>query len=449
MKKKNSVLISNKIGKFNKTISVESDKSISHRALLIASQCIGVSNINNILESEDVKNTIICLKKLGVRIIKKNKKYIVYGNGLGSFKKPKNNFLYAGNSGTLARMIFALLGTQSNLKVKISGDNSLNKRDMKRIIDPLTKIGCNFYPKNKTTLPLTIEGTNMPLAQKHFEKIGSAQVKSAILLAALNTPGTTWLEVEKISRDHTENLLNKIKADINIKKKKKGHLISLKGQKNLFGFNLKIPGDPSSAAPFIILTLLADNSKLLIKNINCNPTRIGFINILKKMNANIKIVNLKKKAGELIGNLIIKSSSLKSIKCPKSLVPFTIDEFPLLFIAASLVKGVSKFYGIGELRHKESDRIRGIELGLNKIGIKTKSTANSLTIFGNSNIEIRKTLIISPEKDHRIAMAFFCLGQLLNGRVRINNFQTVNTSFAKFLFTMKKIGATFEIKKQN
>ena len=266
MKKKNSVLISNKIGKFNKTISVESDKSISHRSLLIASQCIGVSNINNILESEDVKNTIVCLKKLGVKIIKNN-------------KKPKNNFLYAGNSGTLARMIFALLGTQSNLKVKISGDNSLNKRDMKRIIDPLTKIGCNFYPKNKTTLPLTIEGTSMPLAQKHFEKIGSAQVKSAILLAALNTPGTTWIEVEKISRDHTENLLSKIKADINIKKKKKGHLISLKGQKNLFGFNLKIPGDPSSAAPFIILTLLSDNSKLLIKNINCNPTRIGFINI--------------------------------------------------------------------------------------------------------------------------------------------------------------------------
>ena len=449
MKKKNSVLISNKIGKFNKTISVESDKSISHRSLLIASQCIGVSNINNILESEDVKNTIFCLKKLGVRIIKKNEKYIVYGNGLGSFKKPKNNFLYAGNSGTLARMIFALLGTQSNLKVKISGDNSLNKRDMKRIIDPLTKIGCNFYPKNKTTLPLTIEGTSMPLAQKHFEKIGSAQVKSAILLAALNTSGITQIEVEKISRDHTENLLSKIKADINIKKKKKGHLISLKGQKNLFGFNLKIPGDPSSAAPFIILTLLSDNSKLLIKNINCNPTRIGFINILKKMNANIKIINLKKKSGELIGDLVIRSSSLKSIRCPKTLVPSAIDEFPLLFITASLVKGVSKFDGIGELRHKESDRIKSIELGLNQLGIKTKSTMNSLTIFGNPNIRINKTLIISPEKDHRIAIAFFCLGQLLNGKVRINNFQTVNTSFAKFLITMKKIGATFEIKKQN
>ena len=448
MGKKISVLINNnKIRKFNKIISVESDKSISHRSLLIASQCIGPSNINNILESEDVKNTIICLQKLGVKILKKNKKYIVYGNGLGSFKKPKNNFLYTGNSGTLTRLIFSLIGTQSNLKVKISGDASLNKRDMKRIIDPLSKIGCNFYPKNKVTLPLTIEGTSMPLAQKHLEKIGSAQVKSSILLAALNTQGTTQIEVKKISRDHTENLLSKIKADINIKQKKKGCLISLKGQKNLLGFNLKIPGDPSSAAPFIILTLLANNSKLLIKNINCNPTRIGFINILKKMNANIKIKNLKKEAGEPIGNLIIKSSSLKSIKCPEALVPSTIDEFPLLFIVASLVKGVSKFNGIGELRHKESDRIKSIEIGLNQIGIKTKSTMSSLTIFGNPNIKINKTLTIFPEKDHRIAMAFFCLGQLLNGKVRINNFQTVNTSSKKFLYTMKKIGANFEIKK--
>ena len=446
MKKKISVLINKKIKKFNKIISVESDKSISHRSLLIASQCIGPSNIIDILESEDVKNTIICLKKLGVKILKKNKKYVVYGNGLGSFKKPKNNLLYAGNSGTLARMLFALLGTQPNLKVKVYGDSSLNKRDMKRIINPLSKIGCNFYPKNKTTLPLTIEGTDMPLAQKHLEKIGSAQVKSSILLAALNTPGITQIEVEKISRNHTENLLSKIKANISIKKKKKGHLISLKGQKNLLGFNIKIPGDPSSAAPFVILTLLTKNSKLFIKNINCNPTRIGFINILKKMNANIKIKNLKKKSGEPVGNLIIQSSSLKSIKCPKNLVPSAIDEFPLLFIVASLTKGVSRFSGISELRHKESDRIKSIESGLNQIGIKTKSTKDSLTIYGNPNIKVNKTLIISPEKDHRIAMAFFCLGQLLEGRIKINNFQTINTSFKKFLFIMKKIGANFEIK---
>ena len=392
MEKKFSVSVSKKIRKFNKTITVESDKSISHRSLLIASQCIGISKIENILESEDIKNTVICLKKLGVKILKKNKNYLIYGNGLGSFKKPKNNLLYTGNSGTLTRMLIAILGTQPDLKVKIIGDKSLNKRDMKRIIDPLSKIGCNFYPKNKTTLPITIEGTNMPLAQKHFEKIGSAQVKSAILLAALNTPGITEVEVNKMSRDHTENLLATINADIQMKKMNKGVLISLKGQKNLFGFNVKIPGDPSSAAPFVILALLTANSKLLIKNVNCNRTRLGFINILKKMNANIKIKNVKKKYGEFVGDIIVKSSSLKSIKCPKNLIPFAIDEFPLLFIAASITKGVSRFYGIKELRYKESDRIKNIETGLNKIGIKTKSTADSLAIFGNPNIKFKKTL---------------------------------------------------------
>ena len=447
MRKKNSVLIKKKITRFRKTILVESDKSISHRALLIASQCIGPSSLNGILESEDVKNTVICLKKLGVKILKKNKKYIVYGNGLESFKKPHKNLLYAGNSGTLARMLIGLLATHPNLKVKIFGDNSLNKRDMNRIIKPLSKIGCSFYPKNKRTLPLTIEGTSLPLAQKHFETIGSAQVKTAILLAALNTPGITQVKENKISRNHTENHLTTIKTDIKITKLKKGNLISLKGKENLSCFNLNIPGDPSSAAPFIILTLLTAGSELLIKNVNCNPTRLGFIKILKKMNANIKIKNLKKKSGEFVGNIFVKSSSLKPINCPKELVPFAIDEFPLLFIVASITKGVTSFSGIEELRHKEQDRIKGMEIGLNQIGIKTKSAIGSLKIFGNPNIRMNKTLRIFSKNDHRIAMAFFCLGQLLKGNVLINNFETVNTSFPKFLFTMKKIGAKYEIKK--
>jgi len=447
MNKKFSVLIKNKITKFNKTILVANDKSISHRALLIASQCIGPSNLKGVLESEDVKNTIICLKKLGVKILKKNKKYIVYGNGLRSFRKPHKNLLYVGNSGTLARMLIALVATHPNLKVKVSGDNSLNKRDMKRIIEPLSKIGCTFYPRDKTTLPLTIEGTSMPLAQKHTETLGSAQVKSAILLAAINTHGITTVEEKKISRNHTENLLATIKASIKIKKLKRGNLISLKGQENLSCFNLEIPGDPSSAAPFIILTLLTAGSKLLIKNVNCNPTRIGFIKILKKMNANIKIKNLKKKSGEPVGNIFVKSSFLKPINCPKELVPSLIDELPFLFVISSVIKGVTKFSGINELRHKESDRIKSMEIGLNQIGIKTKSTINSLKIYGNPNIQMNKTLRIFSKKDHRIAMSFFCLGKLLNGNVEINNFETVNTSFSKFLFTMKKIGAKYEIKK--
>jgi 3-phosphoshikimate 1-carboxyvinyltransferase len=179
-------------------------------------------------------------------------------------------------------MLIGLIATHPSLKVKISGDHSLNKRDMKRIVEPLSKIGCTFYPRSKTTLPLIIEGTSMPLAQKHFEILGSAQVKSAILLAAINTHGITAVEEKKISRNHTENLLASIKAGIKIKKLKKGNLISLKGKRNLSCFNLEIPGDPSSAAPFIVLTLLTTGSKLLIKNINCNPTRIGFINVFNQ-----------------------------------------------------------------------------------------------------------------------------------------------------------------------
>ena len=449
MNKNFSVSINSKIEKFNKTIFVEGDKSISHRALLIASQCIGISILKNILESEDVQNTIICLKKLGVKILKKKNKYIVYGNGLSSFTKPKNNVLYTGNSGTLARMLIALLSTNPKLKVKIIGDKSLNKRDMQRIIDPLSKIGCAFYPKGKTTLPLTIEGTSMPLAQNHIESIGSAQVKSAILLAGLNTLGTTKIEEKKLSRNHTENLLKTIKADIKIEKLKKGNLISLNGKKNLSNFNLSIPGDPSSAAPFIALTLLTAKSKLLIKNINCNPTRIGFIKILKKNKANIKIKNLKKKSGELVGDILIQSSSLKSIVCTKKLTTSAIDEFPLLFAMASIIRGKSEFYGINELRHKESDRIKSMQIGLKKIGIKTKSTIDSLIIFGNPNIKFNNVLKIFPQNDHRIAMSFFCLGQLINGKVLINNFETVDTSFSKFLITMKKIGAKFEIKEKN
>ena len=449
MSKNFSVLINNKIKKFNKTIFVEGDKSISHRALIIGSQCFGLSKINGILESEDVKNTIVCLRKLGVKIIKKKKLYLIYGNGLGSFKNPPKNELYAGNSGTLARMLIGILATQPSIKVKIFGDSSLNKRDMKRVIEPLSRIGCNFYPKNKTTLPIILESTNIPLAQKHIETLGSAQVKSAILFAALNIPGVTKIEEKKISRNHTENLLFKIKADIKVKKFKTGNLIFLNGKKNLFGFNYNIPGDPSSAAPFVILTLLSNKSKLVIKNVNCNPTRLGFIKILKKMNANIKVKNLKKKSGELVGNLVIKSSILKPINCSKNLVPFSIDEFPLLFIAASTIKGISKFNGIGELRHKESDRVKSIETEFKKMGIKTKSTANSLIIYGNPKPKVKKTLNILSRKDHRIAMSFFCLGQILDCKLKIQNFETVNTSFSKFLSIMKQIGAKFEIEKTN
>ena len=220
MSKSLTVAINKEITQFKKIITVDGDKSISHRALLLASQCLGLSRIKGLLNSEDVMNTVNTLKKLGVKIKKKGNLFLVSGNGLGSFRIKNNAVINAGNAGTLTRLIMGLLATYPK-KIKIIGDKSLSKRPMGRVIKPLAKIGCSFYPKNQNKLPLTIVGTDMPLAQKHEEKLGSAQVKSAILLSALNTPGTTEVIEEKISRDHTENILKFIGAKINIKKFKK------------------------------------------------------------------------------------------------------------------------------------------------------------------------------------------------------------------------------------
>ena len=447
MKKKISVSINKKINNYNKIIKIPSDKSLSIRALLLASQCIGISKIKNLLESEDVFNCINVLKKLGTKIIKKNNIYFVYGNGLNSFRAEKKLVkIFVGNSGTTARLICGLLSNQ-NSKFYIYGDKSMNKRDMSRVINPLEKIGCFFYPKNKSTLPLILEGTSMPLAQKHIESKGSAQVKSLILLSGLSTPGITSVVEKKTSRNHTEIFLKKINADIKIEKLKKGNLIKLKGQKNLSAFNYTVFSDPSSASFLIALTLLTSNSKLIIKNVICNSTRIGFLKVLKeKMNANIKIRNKKKISGEPVGDIIIKSSRLKPVKCSKKLVPFLIDEFCILFVIAALTKGISKFTGINELRHKESDRIKNMEEGFNKIGIKTKSTSDSLKIYGNPNVKISKKLNISSNGDHRIAMSWAILGLLLGGKLKINNFETVNTSFPGFIKLIKNIGGKVEIK---
>jgi len=449
MAKSISISINKKIKKFNKRLKISPDKSLSLRSLMIASQCIGISKIKNLLESEDVLNCLNALRTLGVKIIKKKNIYWVYGNGLNSFKiNKKITKIFVGNSGTTARLLCGLLSTYSN-KFYLYGDKSMNKRDMTRVIEPLKKIGCFFYPPKKKTLPLIMEGTSMPLAQKHVEKKGSAQIKSLILFSALSTPGTTVVHEEKISRDHTEIFLKEIKSHIKIKKFKKGNLISLKGQKNLYSFNYTVGSDPSSASFLIALTLLTPNSKLVLKNIICNPKRMGFLKILKdKMNANIKIKNLKKISGESLGTIIVKSSSLKPTECPKEMVPFLIDEFCILFIIAALIKGVSKFTGINELKHKESDRIRSMEIGLNKIGIKTKSTNNSLKIYGNPNIKIHEKLNFFSYGDHRVAMSWSILGLLIGGKFQIHNFETVKTSFPNFLSLINNIGGKVEIKKK-
>ena len=449
MKKKISALVNNKIRKFNKTIKIPSDKSLSLRAIILASQCIGISKIKNLLESEDVLNCIKVLKTLGVKIIKKNNIYFVYGNGLNSFKiKKKLTKIFVGNSATTARLLSGLLSPYPS-KFYLYGDRSMNKRDMVRVIQPLEKIGCYFYPPKKTTLPLTLEGTSMPLAQHHIENKGSAQIKSLILLSALSTLGTTTVEEKKISRNHTELFLKKINAKIKIKKTKKGNLISLTGKKNLYAFNYAVSSDPSSMAFVVALTLLIPNSKLVIHNVLCNPTRIGFIKILKeKMKANIKIKNLKKISGETVGSIIVRSSSLKSFTCPKELVPSLIDELPILFVIAGLTKGISKFKSINEATKKESNRIEEMSKILIQSGIPCKSTNDTMTIYGKKNLNLQnKSIIVKTEGDHRICMSAVILALITGIKIKIKNFETVNTSFPNFVSLIRNIGGKIEIKK--
>jgi 3-phosphoshikimate 1-carboxyvinyltransferase len=446
MKKKFSVSINKKIEKFNKKIKIPGDKSCSIRAVLLASQCIGISKIKNLLESEDVLNCINALKiSLGVKIIKKNNIYQVCGNGLNSFKvKKKITKIYVGNSGTFARLLFGLLSTYSG-KFYLYGDHSINKRDFTRVIQPLEKIGAFFYPRNKKTLPLIIEGTNIPLAQKHIENKGSAQVKGLILMSALSSPGITTIEEKKISRNHTELFLKKINADIKVRKLKKGNLISLKGQKNLYGFNYTVSSDPSSAAFLIALTLLTPKSKLIIHNVLCNDTRIFFLKILKNVNANIKINNLRKISGELVGSITVSSSKLRPIIISKDIGKF-IDELPILFIIAALTKGISKFENVGDLKNKESNRLLECKKILIQAGIKCKITKDSMVIYGKNKIENQNKLILTKTKgDHRICMSSMIFSLVTGIKTKIKNFETVNTSFPGFITLIKNLGGNIVI----
>ena len=286
------IFINNKYNSFKKTITIDGDKSISIRALLLGSQAYGKTFIENILLSEDIINSINCLKKLGVKISLNKKKCCIYGKGINGFDYKKNIVLNAGNSGTFARLILGLL-VKSPFYIKLIGDKSLSQRDFERVILPLHALGANFKVNSRKTLPLQIIGSTFINPIHYSENIGSAQVKSTVMLAALNSPGQTVIKAKK-SRDHTENFFKYLGIPITVKRNKHHDEIRVKGQKFFKSFRYTIPSDPSSCAFFIVLTLLSKNCELKIKNMNINESRIGYIKLLNKMGAKIKFNNVKK-----------------------------------------------------------------------------------------------------------------------------------------------------------
>lgn len=445
MLKSFNLITKDKIIPFNKTIKVDPDKSISIRSFLIGSICQNISYANNILESEDVLSTIICLRKLGVKIKrKKTNDYIIYGKGLGSLVSKKNSKINFGNSGTLARLLIGILATTPRIELKISGDHSLNKRSMKKLIQIMSRFGATFLPKNKFHFPLKLISSEIPIGIKYKSGI-SAQLKSAVILAGLNSYGETEIaELEK-SRNHTENMLLKNSRAIKIKEEE---IIKIQGKKFLNSFKINVPGDPSSAAFFAALTLLNNNSSLKIKNVGLNKRRTGFYRLLKKYGANIKFTNQKNINNEIRGDIKIVSSKLKPIKADKSFYASSTDEYPILFVLAALTKGISIFKGIDDLANKESNRIAEMKKVLDQIGIKSVSTKSELKIFGNGMLNIKKKIIAIPSLgDHRICMSSFVLAILTGAKARIKNFETVFSSSPSFLKIMKSLGAKFEIQK--
>ncbi len=443
MRKK--LFIDNNQNSFKKTITVDGDKSISIRALLLGSQAYGKTFIENILLSEDIINSINCLKKLGIKIFLNKKKCSINGNGLNGFEYKKNIVLDAGNSGTFARLILGLL-VKSPYYIKLIGDKSLSQRDFERVIEPLQEVGANFKTNTKKTLPLQIIGSDFINPIYYFENRGSAQCKSTVMLAALNSPGLTVIKAKK-SRDHTENFFKHLNIPIVIKRNKHNDEIKIKGQKMFKSFKYKIPSDPSSCAFFIVLTLLSKNSELKIKNMNINQSRIGYIKILNRMGAKIKIKNIKQRYGEKQADIFVKSQdTLKKINCPPSLNSNLIDEFLIIFLAAAKAKGVSSFSNLGELNKKESPRLKLGSKLLNQLGIKTKLAKDSIKIFGNPSIRFKKQINIKNYyKDHRIFMTSVIAALTFGGRWKIHDADSYKSSFPSFLNIIKKLGYKFKL----
>jgi len=435
----NKIILKKKINIFNKKIYVPGDKSLSIRWALIASLSSGISRAQNLLMSEDIMATLKALKSLGVKVSYNNKICKINGLGVNGYRYKKGIIINAQNSGTLGRLIPGLL-IDTPVPIKIIGDNSLSKRDFKRIADPLSKFGASFSLKNGYGLPLTIKGSQKLKPIKFFEKNGSAQCKSSVIFAGIKTDGKTIIKAKK-SRNHTELLFKYLKLPIKIKKRGRFDLIEINKINKIKPINYNIPSDISSSAFFIVLTILSKKSQLIIKNININPTRTGMITILKKMGASISFFNKKTYKGELIADLKIKSSKvLKSINCPTNLNSGAIDEFLVIFLVAAKAKGVSYFKNLDELNKKESPRLKWGSKILKKMGIKVIDTNNTIKIFGNPKLEINKKIVIKNYlKDHRVFMASTVAALSFGGEWHIHDKDSIKTSFPNFLKTITKL----------
>lgn len=416
--------------KLKGSIKISGDKSVSHRALILSALSNGKSKISNLLESDDVMRTLKILRELGVKIVKSKNFWLVYGNGTNGFIEP-NYTLDCGNSGTTARL---MLGAVSSNPIKCTfiGDKSLSKRSMSRVTKYLEKMGAEVNITRKDYLPVAIQGEENLLPITHKIEKASAQIKSALIMAALNINGTTTIIEKTLTRDHTERLMKYLDIDFKLKKKgNTGRMIELKGPYEIPSKDIDVVGDPSSASFFIVGALIIPGSKIILKDVMINPTRIAFLKVLKNMGGKIKIKKTKSVCGEDVGNITAEYSKLKGVNIASNMSALLIDEYPILSIAATQARGKTIMKGLDELRHKESDRINSIVFNLSKIGFKINNIKNDLIIY-STDIKINKKIKIKTFDDHRIAMSFSILSIIYNHLLKIDNKDCISISYPDF-----------------
>ena len=406
------------------------DKSISHRIIILGSQAVGKSSVTNLLESEDVLNTVKVMKQLGSNIKKIDGKYIIFGLPPGTLFEPKKELNF-GNSGTSIRLITGLLST-NNIKTKLVGDKSLSSRPMKRVTEHLKRIGAVFILKKNNFLPMTIKGSANPIPLNYEISIPSAQIKSAVMLSALNTLGKVTIKEFSSTRDHTERMLKTMNYNILFKEKKDFRYITMSSDKELNSLNYKVAGDPSSAAFMITAASLKIGSKIKVKDMLYNPTRIGFLLTLKKMGANIEIKNKRIVHNEVIADIFVhQKKQLKSVVIVANEVPRQIDEIPILSIAASFAKGETIFKDLKELTVKESNRLDLIYQNLKKMSVECFIKNYDLHIMGNNNLKAGGAKIIH-NFDHRIVMSFYIANMICSKNNIIIDKSCVKTSYPQF-----------------
>ena len=421
-------------------LRVPGDKSISHRALMFGALAIGETRITGLLEGEDVLRTAAAMRALGAEVVRGPADWRVAGRGIGGLCEPED-VLDMGNSGTAARLLAGVLASHDLFAV-MTGDASLRRRPMRRVIEPLAACGARFTARAGGRLPMAIEGARDALPLSYRLPVASAQVKSAVLLAGLNAPGLTRVEEPHATRDHSENLLRHFGAEVTVEPAGAGRVITLMGQPELRAADVQVPGDPSSAAFPIVAALLVEGSELRIDTVGMNELRTGLFATLAEMGAELRVEDRRVEGGEPVADLLVRASSLRGVDVPAERVPSMIDEYPILAVAAAAARGTTRMRGLHELRVKESDRLAATAALLAANGVGVAIERDDLVVHGTGGRPPGGGLV-ATHMDHRLAMAGLVLGLACAEPVRVDDVSFIDTSFPGFAALMTGVGADF------